>query len=90
MVNTISLKELRPKLPHVIEGVDSKLDRYVVTKRGKPVAIMMSVDDYEGFLETLEILSDKGAVKRIKKAKREIQEGKTISLKELRRKIEHV
>ena len=90
MVNTITLKELRPGLPAVIEGIDKKLDRYIVIRRGKPVAVMMSVDDYEGLLETIDILSDKEAVKRIKKAKKEITEGSTISIEELRRKVEHV
>jgi len=88
MVNTITLKELRPELPEVIKDIDTKLGRYIVTKRGKPIAVMMSPDDYEGLLETIEILSDKEAVRRIKKAKREIAEGKTVSLESLRRKIE--
>jgi len=90
MVNTITLKELRPELPEVIKDIDTKLDRYIVMKRGRPVAVMMSPDDYESLLETIEILSNKEAVRRIKKAKREIKEGKTVSLEELRRKIEHV
>lgn len=88
MVNTITLKELRPELPEVIKDIDSKLDRFIVTKRGKPVAVMMSPDDYEGLLETIEILSDKETAKRIKEAKREIKEGKTVSLEKLRRRIE--
>ena len=90
MVNTITLKELRPELPQVIKDIDTKLDRYIIIKRGKPVAVMMSPDDYDGLLETIDILSDKETVSRIKKAKREIKEGKTISLEELRRKIENV
>ncbi len=88
MVNTITLKELRPELPQVIRHIDTKLDRYIVTKRGKPIAVMMSPDDYEGLLETIEILSDKETVRRIKKAKRQIKEGKTVSLEELRHKLE--
>ncbi len=88
MVNTITLKELRPKLPEVIKDIDTKLDRYIITKRGRPIAVMMSPDDYEGLLETIEILSDKETARRIKKAKREIKEGKTVSLEDLRRKIE--
>ncbi len=88
MVNTITLKALRPDLPAVIRGLDSKLDRYIVTKRGKPVAVIMNPDDYDGLLETIEILSDKEAVKRIRKAKKEVKEGKTISLEALRKKIE--
>ena len=90
MVNTITLKKLRPDLPEVIKGIDEKLDRYIITKRGKPVAVMMSVDDYEGLIETIEILSDKDAVKRIKRARKEIKEGKTVSLKKLRKRIENV
>ena len=90
MVNTITLKKLRPDLPEVIRHIDGKLDRYIITKRGKPVAVMMSVDDYEGFLETMEILADKETVRRIKKAQIEIKQGKTVSLKDLRKKIENV
>ncbi|HAH20129.1 MAG TPA: prevent-host-death protein [Candidatus Omnitrophica bacterium] len=88
MVNTITLKELRPELPAIIKKIDSRLDRYVVTRRGKPVAVMISPDDYEGLLETVEILSDKESVKRIKQAKQQIKEGRTVSLEELRLRIE--
>ena len=88
MVNTITLKELSSDLPAVIKGIDNKLDRYIVTKRGKPVAVIMNPDDYDGLLETIEILSDKEAVKGIRKAKKEIKEGKTISLEALRKKLE--
>ena len=88
MVNTITLKELKPELPAIIKKIDSRLDRYVVTRRGKPVAVMISPDDYEGLLETVEILSDKESVKRIKQAKQQIKEGRTVSLEELRLRIE--
>ncbi|VAX35461.1 hypothetical protein MNBD_UNCLBAC01-1744 [hydrothermal vent metagenome] len=89
MVNTIALKELRPELPQVITSIDTRLDRYIVTKRGKPVVVMLSMDDYEGLLETIDILSDKETVKRIKAAKQGIKDGKTVSLKDLRKKIEN-
>ncbi len=88
MVTTITLKELRPKLPEVIEGIDTKLDRYIVTKRGKPVAVMLSPEDYEAMLETIEILSDKEAVKRIRQAKQEIKAGRTVSFDDLVQDIE--
>ena len=58
MVNTISVRELRPTLSKVIDNIHKKFDRYVITKRGKPEVVMMSIDDYEGLLETLEIESD--------------------------------
>ena len=88
MVNTITLKALRPELPEVIKHIDTRLDRYIITKRGKPIAIMLSMDDYESLLETIEILSDKEAMRRIRQAKRELAEGKGIPWEEVRRRIE--
>ncbi|MFH1855907.1 MAG: type II toxin-antitoxin system Phd/YefM family antitoxin [Candidatus Omnitrophota bacterium] len=88
MLNTITLKKLRPGLPSVIKSIDAKLDRYIITKRGKPVAVIMSPDDYEGLLETIEILSHKETAARIKKAKQQIKENKIVSLESLRKKIE--
>jgi prevent-host-death family protein len=90
MVNTITLKELRPGLPQVIERIDARFDRYIVTRRGKPVCVMLGVDDYESMLETMDILADPALVKRIKKAEKNLAEGKTISLAELQKKLERV
>ncbi len=88
MTNTLSLKELRPELPKVIEQIDSKLDRYVITKRGKPVVVMLSIDDYESLMETLDILADPETMKRIRKSEEDIKKGKFKSLEEIKRSIE--
>ncbi len=87
MTNTISLKDLRPELPKVIERIDEKFDRYIVTKRGKPVVVMMSVEDYESLTETLDILEDKETMQRVRRAEAEIKQGKTQKWKDF--KISH-
>lgn len=88
MTKTITLKALRPDLPKVADDVERKLDRYVVTRRGQPVMMVISPEDYEGMLETIEILSDKSAVKRIRASRKEARQGKTVSLEALRRRLE--
>lgn len=90
MTRTITLKALRPDLPHVADAIESKLDRYIVTRHGQPVMMLISPEDYEGLLETIEILSDKTAAKRIRKSWKEARTGETISLKALRQRIEGV
>lgn len=90
MTHTITLKALRPGLPKVANAIASKYDRYIVTKRGNPVMMLINPEDYEGLLETIEILSDKTALRRIKKARREAEAGKTVTLAELRHRIERV
>ena len=88
MTRTITLKALRPGLPHVADAIESKLDRYIVTRRGQPVMMIISPEDYEGLLETIEILSDKAAAKRIRRSWREARAGKTVSLTSLRKRLE--
>lgn len=46
-------------------------------------AVLMSEEDYESLIETLEILSVPGMKKSILKAEKEIQAGMTKSLKEV-------
>ena len=43
-------------------------------------AILLSQEDYEGLLETLELLSTPGLLKSVRRARREIARGETYSL----------
>lgn len=83
MVKTISVRRLRTNLAQVLKDVNTKLDRYVISKRGEPEAIIMCVDDYEGWLETLEIMCDKKAMADIKQAREELARGRYYSLEDI-------
>ena len=87
MVNTISVRELRPKLSKVIDNINKKFDRYVITRRGKPEIVMMSLDDYEGLLETLEIQSDPELMADIREAQEEMKKGKGKSLEQIHKEL---
>ena len=87
MTKSITLKNLRPKLPNVMKEIDAKMDRFVITKRGRPIALMMSIDDYESLLETIDILSDSKLMKRIKKAKEDVKKGMLKSLERIEREM---
>jgi prevent-host-death family protein len=83
MVKNISIRQLRSNLAHVLDDVKRHFDRYIISKRGQPEAVIMCVDDYEGWLETLEIMSDKEAVEDIRIARKELKEGKSFSFEEV-------
>ena len=87
MVNTISVRELRPQLSKVIDNIHKKFDRYVITRRGKPEVIMMSMDDYEGLLETLEIESDPELMADIRQAQKDMKNGKGKSLEQIHKEL---
>ena len=88
MVTTVSLKELRPELPKVIARINGKLDRYVVTKRGKPVVVMLSIEDYESLMETLDILADPKAMADLRKGEEDIRKGRTRSWDDIKASLD--
>ena len=46
-------------------------------------AVLLSQDDYDSLIETLELLSTPGVAKSIRQARREIARGETYSLEEV-------
>lgn len=83
MVKNISTRKLRENLANVIKDVKINFDRYIVSRRGEPEVVLMSVDDYEGWLETIEIMSDKKLMDDIRLARKEIKEGKIYTFEEV-------
>lgn len=83
MTKYISVRELRKNLASVVKDVKAHYERYVVSKRGEPEAVLMSMDDYEGWLETLEIMSDPEAMEDIRLAEKELKEGKVYDFEEV-------
>lgn len=84
MYNYINLKELRPNLPKVIERVDSELDRYIISKHGKPVAVLLALDDFESLIETLNEEADKENLKNIRKGIQEAKKGRLVDWKKVK------
>ena len=87
MTKSITLKNLRPRLPQIMDALDSRMDRFIITRRGKAVALMMSVEDYESLLETLDTLSDSRLMGRIKKAESDIKRGKVKALEKIEKEM---
>jgi antitoxin YefM len=64
----VSVTSLKPKLLKVISRAQKLGQEFVVTKNGRPAAVIMGYDEWESWKETLEILCDEKAIKRIRKS----------------------
>jgi prevent-host-death family protein len=83
---TLSLAEVKKRLSEMVDRVENHHERIVVTRRGRPAAVLLSPDDLESIEETLDVLSTPGALEEIQKAQREIDTGESVSAAELREK----
>lgn len=86
-MKSINATEAKKHLLELIRDADDSFERYCITRNGEPKAILMSAEDYDGWLETLEILSDKTALSEIKKARRELDQGKGIDFATVLKKL---
>jgi antitoxin YefM len=83
---TLPLAEVKKRLSEMVDRVENHHERVVVTKRGRPAAVLLSPDDLESLEETLDILSTPGALDEIRSAQHEIDTGESVSTAELREK----
>ncbi len=67
----------------IMRKVEELDETIAITKKGVPVGVLMNMDRYEALLETIDILSDKETMKAIKRAKKELKEGKFFTHEEV-------
>lgn len=81
-MTTLTATAARQQLFQLLEkSVKGHVPVKITTKSGD--VILISQEDYESLLETLELLSTPGMLKSIKEAKGDIKAGRTKSLKEI-------
>lgn len=80
---TISVTDARTRLPELVEDVSSHLSEYVITRHGRAHAVLLSAEEHESLLETLEILSDSTTTEQIRNSLEELARGEVVSFEEV-------
>ena len=65
-MSTLSLSEAKMKLSSLVESVKATDQEVVITKNGRPVAVLVSPDEFESWRETIAVQSDSDLKKEIK------------------------
>lgn len=84
-MSTISLADARSRFSKLIDSASTTHERFEITKNGERVALLIGADDFDGLLETIEILSDRELTREILEGIRELQDGKSVGSEEMRR-----
>lgn len=67
-MSTESLRVVRDHLSEMVDRVERHHERLVVTRNGRPAAVLISPDDLAEMEETISVLSDSEALADIRKA----------------------
>ena len=77
----LPLADVQSRLAEVVEWLEREKGRVVVTKHGRPVAVVLAIEDLEGLEETVEILSDQPLMRRLRKSLAEVEAGQAEELR---------
>ncbi|MEQ1919224.1 MAG: type II toxin-antitoxin system Phd/YefM family antitoxin [Elusimicrobiota bacterium] len=86
MDKIIPISEFQVRAKKWVDQVRDTDQPVVITQRGKPAAVLVSCDDYEGMKATLDEMSYPDWKKRLARAEKESAAGKGISMDEYFRK----
>ena len=69
MSKTMPISEVKTRLPELVSGVAEREEEIVVTRNGKPAAVLVNYDEYERLKDTLDTLSDPLLMKQVGQSK---------------------
>jgi len=82
MSETIPFTEAKAHLSDLVDRTSREHERFVVTRNGRPAAVLLSPEDLESLEETVEVLQDRALLESIRKSRLEAAEGKRLRLKD--------
>ena len=81
-MTTLTATDARRELFELVKGANDKHEVYRIKHR-KGSVVLLSEEDYDSLIETLELLSIPGFKDSIKRSSKQVEKGETISFDEL-------
>ena len=72
-MNTLSISEAKMKLSSLVDFVEATDEEVLITKNGRPVAVLVSPDEFDGWRETMAIRSDAELMKEVREGLRALE-----------------
>lgn len=79
MTQTISLSNAKARLTRLLSEVEELGEEVVITRSGRPVGVLVGFHEYEGLLETLEIVADPELAAAVRQGLADAAAGKVLS-----------
>jgi len=81
----LSVSEAKMKLSGLIDALNATDEEVMITKNGRPAAVLVSPEEFESLKETVAVRSDSSLMKEIKKGLRALKakKAKMFTLEEL-------
>jgi prevent-host-death family protein len=75
-----AVSDVRERLSEIVDEVSSTGSDIVITKHGRPAAVLLGFEDYESLIETVNILSDSAVMAALAEAENDLETGDLVPL----------
>ena len=75
MAKTLPISEVKTHLSELVSQVEARDEQVVVTRKGKPAAVLLSYSEYARLREILDVLSDPLMMRQISTSRRYFARG---------------
>ena len=82
MPETIPFTEAKAHLSELVDRTSREHERFVLTRNGRPAAVLLSPEDLESLEETVDILQDRALLESIRTSRGEAAEGQKLPLRD--------
>lgn len=83
----VPFTEARARLTELLDDVERRHEHVVITRNGRPVAIVVSPEEWEALEETLEVLQDEELLAALRDSEKDVEAGRLFSLDEVKREL---
>jgi antitoxin YefM len=87
MARIVPFTEARARLTELLDEVEARHEHLVITRKGRPAAVVVSPEEWDAIEETLEVLQDGGTLDALRESEEDVKADRLFSLHEVRREL---
>jgi prevent-host-death family protein len=69
LAKTLPISEVKARLPELVTAVSEREEEVVVTRNGRPAAVLVSYGEYARLKETLDVLCDAELMEQVRESR---------------------
>jgi antitoxin YefM len=87
MARIVPFTEARARLTELLDQVEAQHEHLVITRNGRPAAVVVSPEEWDAIEETLDVLQDEETLADLRESGEDVNAGRLFSLDDVRREL---
>lgn len=83
MVRVLPLSEAKARLSQLVADLEANEEELIITRNGRPAAVLISADEFASWQETREIQRNPTLMREIKRGLRQLERGQRFTFEEV-------